>query len=119
MAYGIPRSQLLGREPAEITVHEHEDGRLVRSITTREPRWTDEDIAWALAWMEEQADRCPCCGLPLSETTAMKDGEPAHVYTVPKPKRCYGCDALIEAQEEDAKMPSKREGARMWSVQPG
>lgn len=118
MAYGIPRSQLLGREPAEITIYEYDDdGRLTRSVTTREPRWTEEDIAWALAGIEEQADRCPKCSLPLSETTAMNDGEPVHVYKVPKPKRCHGCDARIKAQDEDAKMPSKRPDARMWVVE--
>lgn len=106
--YGIPRSQLLGREPEETTAYEHDNnGTLVRSVTTREPRWTDEDVAWALAYMQEQGDRCPGCRLQLSETTAMKDGEPVHDYRVDAPRVCRACEALAKKKAQYAEKYSE------------
>jgi YD repeat-containing protein len=119
--YGIPRSQLLGREPEAVTEYEYNpDGRLVRSITTTEPRWLPEDVAWAFAWMLEQADRCPGdCGLPLSETTAMRDGEPVHSYRVPTPRVCRACEEKIKEQRKTAEKygPDPIAGARIWEIE--
>lgn len=80
-----------------------EDGRLVSSITTREPEWTEEDLAWARAWQDEQNDKCPRCRLPLSETTAMANGRPVHSYVADEPARCYGCDAIARLRESGEK----------------
>jgi hypothetical protein len=46
-----------GWEPATITEYEYDDdGRLVRSITTREPEFSDEDVALLLAHMADVRD---------------------------------------------------------------
>ena len=118
--YGIPRSQLLGREPEETTTYEYdENGRLLRSVTTREPRWTDEDIAWAAAWMQEQADCCPGeCGLPLSETTAMKEGVPVHTYHVDIPRVCRACETLAKKKDAYAKQyEDPYPQAKVWEIE--
>lgn len=117
-AYRIPRSQLLGREPAQITEYEDdEQGRLVRSVTTWEPRWTPEDMAWALAWMAEQADRCPGCRMALAETTAMRDGEAVHTYTVDLPRVCRACEAIAKGQDAYAKKFEDRySNAKIWTA---
>lgn len=92
----------MGREPRSVTRHHYDkQGRLVRSVTTREPLWTDEDVAWATAFRLELKQRCPGpCGLPLSETTAMENGRPKHTYRVPEPARCQACDALVRDEEK-------------------
>jgi hypothetical protein len=117
--YGIPRSQLLGREPAQITTYEYDDsGSVIRSITTCEPRWTDEDLAWAVAWILEQADRCPGCSLPLSETTAMQNGRPAHKYRVEPPRICRACEAVaVEQEEYDKLYKNRRKEAEIWEAE--
>jgi hypothetical protein len=115
---GVPRSRLLGRVPAVTTVyHYDESGRITHTETTAEPEWTEEDISWHKAYLRWKAELCPGCGLSTVETTAMHDGDAVHVFTVPPPSRCHACDALIKAQEEDAKLPSKRPAARLWVVQ--
>lgn len=109
--WGVPRSELLGRQPVATTEFEYEDGQLVRTVTTWEPRWLPEDVSWAQAWRRWVAGKCPGCGLQLSETTEMRDGEPVHTYHVPDPARCYGCDTRIKAREERAKLPTVRPDA--------
>ncbi|ETK36123.1 hypothetical protein [Microbispora sp. ATCC PTA-5024] len=118
-AYRIPRSQLLGREPAQIVEVEYDRaGRLVRAVVTSEPRWTPEDVAWALAKMAEDADRCPGCHLSLTETTAMKDGEPVHSYKVDHPRRCQACDEKLKQQEAHAKRGKvERPDALIWEIE--
>ncbi|GHE47287.1 hypothetical protein GCM10017673_56410 [Streptosporangium violaceochromogenes] len=114
----MPRSEVLGRCAQATTEYVYDtDGRLARSVTTWEPRWLDEDLAWARAYLREKADGCPGCGLPMSETTAMQDGGPVHSYTVPPPARCHACDARIKAQDEHTKRGTKREQALLWHVQ--
>ncbi|MFC4006645.1 hypothetical protein ACFOY2_05395 [Nonomuraea purpurea] len=69
-------------------------------MTTRESEWTEEDLAWAIAYQDELAERCPACRLPLSETTAMAGGRPVHTYRADEPARCYACDAIAKAIEK-------------------
>ncbi len=117
-AYHIPRSQLLGREPAQIIEYEYDEhGRVARAVVTTEPRWTPEDMAWALAWIAEQADLCPGCRLPLSETTAMRDGEPVHTYTVDLPRVCRACEALAKRQDAyRKKYPDPHPHTKIWEA---
>lgn len=114
----MPRSELLGRQVQASTEYTYDEGgRVVQAVTTWEPRWLDDDVAWARAYLREKADRCPGCRLPLSETTAMHDGDPVHVYKVPPPRRCHGCDARIKAQDEHSKKGTVREQALMWGLE--
>lgn len=100
--YQIPRSVLLGRQVRAETIHHYDDGgRLVRSTTTWEPLWTEDDLAWALAEAAEAADRCQC-GHPLSETT---DPDAEGEYEAPLPTRCYACTELEKRREEYRNSP--------------
>lgn len=85
------------------TVYTYDEaGRLASAITTWEPEWLEEDVAWAKAYLRERADHCPGCGLPMTETMAMQDGEPVHTYLVRPPARCHACTALHKAQDKRA-----------------
>ncbi|MFI6595000.1 hypothetical protein ACIBHX_02060 [Nonomuraea sp. NPDC050536] len=79
--------------------------------------WLEEDYAWAAAYRRWLAGKCPGCKMDLVETTAMQDGGPAHTYHVPTPRRCYACDARIEAQEEADKKGSLRPQAKIWQIE--
>ncbi|MGW4663176.1 hypothetical protein [Streptosporangium sandarakinum] len=83
-----------------VTTYEYDDvtGRLVRSVTRREPEWLEDDRDWALAQMREEANRCRGgCGMPLDETT---DPANASIYEAPPPVRCRACATLAERQAE-------------------
>ncbi|MBB4702249.1 hypothetical protein BJ982_003793 [Sphaerisporangium siamense] len=81
------------------TYHYDEQGRLTHTVTLREPEWLEDDVAWALAWKQEQAGLCPGCKLPLEETTdPANDGR----YRVPPATRCFACTPLAEAHKEYA-----------------
>lgn len=109
---------MLGRQATSSTeLLYDEEGRVARIVTTHEPRWLEEDLAWARAYLQWQAGRCPACRLDLADTTAMEGGEPAHSYAVPPPGRCHACDARIKAQEEHAKKGSQRPEALVWMVE--
>lgn len=49
------------------TVHEYDEaGRVVRSVTTAEPEWTEADRGLVLALLAEQRETCSACGHPMS-----------------------------------------------------
>lgn len=58
----MPYSEFKGAETE--TVHEYEDGRLVRSVT--EPRWTEMDRGLVLALLADRAETCSQCDHPMS-----------------------------------------------------
>ncbi|GAA2860145.1 hypothetical protein GCM10020220_056620 [Nonomuraea rubra] len=98
----MPRSVLLGRQRRSVTVYEYEDGRLVRAVTTHDPEWTDEDLGYAKAHRRNEFDKCPGCGLPLSETT---DPENEGRYEAPPPMRCHACTPLEHRKSEYTESP--------------
>lgn len=110
---GISLRRFDGWEPAEETTYEYDgDGRLVRSVTTRETEWTEEEQDWMLALSEYRASLCPCgCGHPLRETAAQ---EGTHEWTVPPPVRCLARDALSIAQNTAQR---DRPEALLWRVE--
>jgi len=83
----------------------------VRSVTTREPEWSDEDVAWLLALAEYRDRRCPSCGGDLEECTAP---EAEGGFEVPPPMRCHAKTALEIAQAEYTDTPQP--GALLWRV---
>jgi len=98
--YRVPRSILLGRPLRATTIYHYDQvGRLTHSTTEWEPLWTDDDFAWALGKIAEDADRCTGCGQPLSETTR-PDAEGA--YEALLPIRCHACTPLERRREEYA-----------------
>lgn len=59
-----------------MTEHEYERGRLVRSVTTREPRWTEQDRAELIALALYRESLCPRCGRPLDVCTSDEETGP-------------------------------------------
>lgn len=97
-------SRLHGREPRQVTTYEYDDtGRLVRSVTVREPEWTERDLAEATALLALEAETCPGCGQPISESTH-PDAEDG--YEVDLPIRCHACTELDRARAIDRPNPS-------------
>lgn len=110
----IPPRRLDGWEPTETTEYEYDDGgRLVRSVTVREPEWSEQDRAWMAALAAYRTTRCPNCGGDLGECTAHEsDGR---TFVVPDPVRCRARTALAikQAQYQDATQPE----ALLWRVE--
>jgi hypothetical protein len=114
---GIPPSQLDGREPAEVTEYEYDGGQLVRSVTTREPRFTEQDRAELLALALYRDGLCPLCGQPLAVCTSPEDGGPSFV---PSYRTCRASMERIDVQEAIAEKHKKTGDryarARLWST---
>src|SRR5437773_8731894 len=101
-AWGVPLSTFLGAKV--VTKHYYaEGGRLVRSET--ESEWTSDDREAALGLLAWEADLCPGCGHPLSETTKWENSD----RYVPRPyivcHRCVAIDIAAKAHK-DADHPS-------------
>ena len=93
----------------EVTEHEYDEGGLpTRSVTTREPRWTEQDRAWVLALAEYRAGLCPLHGGPLDEC----GNEAAEgTFEVPPPIRCRAHELkLIHIAQHKADHPE----ALLW-----
>lgn len=75
-----------------------------RAVTPGEPLWLDEDRAWAMALAEVEADECPDCHQPWSETS-LPTAEGTYLTEV---IRCHACAAgatrLHAYQQDDADM---------------
>jgi len=79
----VPPSQLDGREPAETTTHTYDrQGRLRKSVTTREARFTERDVAELLALRVYRDGLCPLCGRPIDVCTADEDSPGAPQFDV-------------------------------------
>ena len=113
----MPGSQLDGREPAQVTEYQRDEaGRLVRSVTTTEPRWTDRDVAELLALAEYRASLCPCgCGFQFKDTTSHESTGPE--FTADRTV-CRARLARLEAEiaVDDGKAPGVSAGARLWTI---
>lgn len=62
---------------------------LGRVVADGEPLWLPADRRWALALLEVEADTCPGCGQPLSQSTD-RENEGAYDATF---LACHGCRA--------------------------
>jgi hypothetical protein len=97
----------------ETTTYEYDDrGLVVRSVTTREPEWTEEDRAEVLALALYRSELCPLHGGPLEECTSHYDTGPD--FKVDRIR----CRATDELMAEQATTKLDRPGAVLWSVQP-
>lgn len=97
-------------------MYERDDaGRVVRSVSWSEPRWTPLDRAEQLALSLYRASMCPGgCGQPLDESTSHYTVGPAYDATR---VTCRACAARDEAQRADAeKSKGGDAGARLWSI---
>jgi len=82
---------------------------MVRSVTTREPEWTDKDRAWLLAYLAEQDETCKGCGNPLDEC---RDPKTAGRWRVVH-QTCEACrvaEADADNQAEAARAGGKQRG---------
>lgn len=103
-----------GWEPEQVTHYEYNqyDG-IEKTTTVTEPEWDEEQQALVLALLAVEADTCPGCGLPLSETTedvldANGEVDPvksAAQYVVKPASRCHACQALHQVKPDDYMEP--------------
>lgn len=91
-------------------------GRLVRSVTTREPLFTDLDRAELLALGVYRAGLCPLCGRPISVCTSHEEFGPEFraEYTM-----CRATAAQLEIQRaitDNGKKQNPNAAAYLWST---
>jgi hypothetical protein len=90
-------------------------GRLLRSITTREPRFTEQDRSELVALALYRDGLCPLCGRPLRVCTAPEDTGPQYDVTW---QVCGATRAKLEQQRAvytpDAKHPNRE--AHLWGT---
>jgi len=105
-----------GREPVEVTEHQYDDaGRLVRSVTTREPEFTDQDRGELIALAVYREGLCPLCGRPLDVCTSHEDTGPEFAATW---TACRATLAILEKQRaiSDGKKPKPNAPAYLWAA---
>lgn len=73
-----------------------EDGRPVRSVTTRDVEWDEEQQSWMRALADYEANLCPNCGRHLSICT---DPESEGKWHAPAPTRCFPTTVILEARK--------------------
>jgi hypothetical protein len=94
-----------GWEPRERTAYEVDDaGRVLASITVREPEWTEGERAWMLALGYYEATLCRKCGTPLAESTDI-DNHPdltdsPYQYVAEDPAQCLCCLVLLRSERK-------------------
>jgi hypothetical protein len=82
---------------------------MTRSVTTREPEWTEQDRAEVLALDEYRAMFCPCgCGFLASDTTSPWQTGPEFDATH---TTCRAQAALAEARAAAA---DRKQDDRAW-----
>lgn len=118
-ALGISPRRFDGWEPRRYTTVAYDaEGRLSATVTTVEPEWDDEDRALLYALEDYEADLCPGCGHPMSESLH-REGVPDPQYQAAYAV-CLGCVAKERAQkaadDADQKLDHPRRAARHWTV---
>jgi hypothetical protein len=103
-----------GREPEQVTVYEYDSGgRVVRSVTTCEPRWTEQDRAEMLALGVWRDGLCPLCRRPLSVCTSHEQDGPQFEASF---TACRSTLAILEKQRGVYQKPSENRPAHLWSA---
>jgi hypothetical protein len=74
-----------------------------------EPLWLPEDRAWAIALLDVEAEACPDCGQPWSESAAM-GAEGTYTADI---HRCWACAAGAVAVEQHQKGRGSMAGAHV------
>jgi hypothetical protein len=114
---------LWGWEPRQITEHVYdESGRLVETITRREPEFDKGQVAVLLAHLRQEREPRGSHGIPLSKATG-PEADPAltgrRTFVVEGPQTDFAAQALSEAQKRyyDANPKAPRQ-SHLWSVRP-
>lgn len=89
---------------------------LVRSVTTREPRYTEQDRAELLALALHREGLCPLCKRPIEVCTSHEETGPefSATYTV-----CRSTLAVLEEQRgltDGGRRPRPNAPAYLWST---
>lgn len=89
------------------------EDRIIRTVTTREPEWTEQDRAEILALGVYEASRCPCgCGLD-----AIDAQNPSVEFEISQ-STCNARLALLEAQRgANEHRGSENAPARLWRIE--
>lgn len=88
----------------------------MRSVTTREPLFTEQDRAELLALALYRDGLCPKCGRPVDECTSDEEAGPSFGATY---KVCRSTLALLEAQRalsDGGKKPRPNAPAYLWGT---
>lgn len=103
-----------GWEPREFTTYQYDGGRLVGSVTRREPEFTRAEVALMLAHERYEADLGPD-GFPMSEAT---DPENWRAFVGnEKPRVDWAAKAREDARDAYyKKYPEANRNGHLWSV---
>lgn len=103
-AWGVSPRRFVGWEPCQTTTYEYDlAGRLIRSVTTVEAEWDDEQRELVFALQAYEADLCPGCRQPLNETTRTEN----EGRYIPGPAiRCHRCTAADQASKTYENSPA-------------
>lgn len=83
-------------------------------MTTRDPAWTEQDRAEALALTDFRASLCPGgCGQPVAESTSHWETGPQYEA---KSTTCRACAELGEAQRGKNDANPDGAAARLWRI---
>ena len=88
------------------TTFGYRNGLLVRTVTTTEPDWTDQDRGLVLALLAEQRETCPMCGHQMSEC---RDPRTARTWQV-REEICQPSVILQATRDNAAEAKQKRRG---------
>ncbi len=97
-------------------------GRLVRAVTTREPLYTEQDVAELTALAVWRDSLCPHCHRPIDDCRAATEGSGAK-FEISR-RVCHAQLALVESQaavhdaetDRGKKQPPPVAAARIWSL---
>lgn len=113
---------MAGWEPAEHTTYQWEHGRIVSSVTVREPEWNTGDVAALIAARRRANVRRVATGYTFAEATdPSNDGKfyvRRNAHGVPLPKRDFSAGPLKRAQDEyfSAYPQAKNDPSLVWEV---
>lgn len=89
-------------------------GRVVRTVTTREPEWTEYDRALMLALSVYRDSLCPKCGRPIEVCTAPEESGPQYEAVW---RTCGATRYLLEKQRATyGDKPHPNRDAHLWGT---
>lgn len=97
--WGVSPRRFQGNEPTRRLIR---DSRQQVVRVESEPEWDDDDRALALALTVYEADLCPGCQQPLSETTKLEN---QFKYQAQPAVRCHYCTASAIGAEQYQESP--------------
>lgn len=108
--------RLSGWEPAEVTTCEYDGDRLIRTVTIREPEFSNLDVAVLIEARRRRRVRRGPHGYPISEAT---DPDNQFAFKAANPTRDWAMKALTQAQRAWYAANPQDEGdpSLVWNVE--